>query len=292
MNSQEKSMPYPVDSTAELQTESWAFPIASQGNLAQKDVIDGIKNWRIWLMLAYQDIKLRYRRSMLGPFWITLSMAITVYSMGFLYGHLFKVDLAEYFPYLVSGMLSWTLISTLVIEYTDGFVTSDSYIKQIKLPYTLYMHRIAARNIIIFAHNLLVIVPILFIFHTYAKVDLNTLLLIPGLSILYFNAISYGLILSMIGGRYRDVSQIIKSFVQVIFFVTPVMWGPAALGQNHQWIINLNPFYAFLELIREPLIGKMPTLTNFSVAAVTTLFGLLVSTKLFTRYRARIVYWL
>lgn len=281
----------PASATITIDTPI-VFPHVSQTELAKNDIIDGLKNWRIWTMLAWQDIKLRYRRSVLGPFWLTISMAITAYTMGFLYSHIFHIEMEKYFPFLVSGMLSWTLISTLVTDYTDGFVMSDSYIKQIKLPYTLYMHRIATRNLIIFSHNILVMIPILLIFHSYAKINLNTLLLIPGLLAIYINSIFYGLILAMIGGRYRDISQIIKSLIQVIFFVTPVMWQAEVLGDKHQWVANINPFYAFLELIREPLLGKVPVLNSLVVAGITTVIGIFISLKMFIRYRSRIIYWL
>lgn len=278
--------------SSDIEDINIVFPTVTQTQLAEQDIAEGVKHWRIWSMLAWQDIKLRYRRSMLGPFWLTISMAITAYTMGFLYAHIFHIELEKYFPFLVAGMLSWTLISTLVLEFTDGFILSDNYIKQIKLPYTLYMHRIAARNMIIFFHNIVVIIPVLLLYHSYAKIDLNTFILIPGLAILYINCISYGLILAMIGGRYRDVSQIIKSLVQIVFFVTPVMWGPEVLGAKNQWVANINPFYAFLELIREPLLGRLPTMWNIVVASITTLIGLLISKKMFTKYRARIIYWL
>lgn len=268
------------------------YPSVTQSQLALRDVIDGLKNWPIWLMLAYQDIKLRYRRSVLGPFWLTLSMAITVYSMGFLYSHLFHIELAHYFPYLVAGMLGWSLISTVVIETIDGLVTSDGFIKQIKLPYTLYVHRIVTRNVIIFFHNILVIVPIYLIFHENVSINAKTLLVIPGLLVIYFNAISYGLILGMIGARYRDVSQIIKSLVQVVFFVTPVMWSADVLKGVNRYIADANPFYSFLELIRAPLLGTFPTLLNLSMVAAISLFGGFVAYKMLVKYRSRIVYWL
>lgn len=268
------------------------FPNESQVELAWQDLKEGVLQWRIWLMLAYQDIKLRYRRSVLGPFWLTLSMAITVYSMGYLYSHLFHQQLQTYYPFLVSGMLGWSLISSIVLDLTDGLNAADVYIKQIKLPYSLYVHRLTSRNLIIFFHNILVIVPILFIYHAYVKVNFNTLLLIPSLFIIYINGITYGLILAMIGSRFRDVSQIIKSLVQVVFFVTPVMWGPEVLGERSRFIVDLNPFYAFIELIREPLLGHLPTLKNFMMVALVTLVGMLISSLIFTRYRARIVYWL
>ena len=118
------------------------------------------------------------------------------------------------------------------------------------------------------------------------------LLLIPGLIIIYMNAISYGLILAMVGSRYRDISQIIKSLIQVIFFITPVMWSPEVLGPQNHFIVDLNPFYAFLQLIRAPLLGSMPSFKNMMMVIAVTGAGVLLSLKLLISYRARIVYWL
>lgn len=280
----------PLDNSSD--NSAITFPTVNQQQLAWLDVKDGIVNWRIWLMLAYHDIKLRYRRSILGPFWITLSMAITVYAMGFIYAHLFHVTLDEYYPFLVSGMIIWSLLSTLIIEFTDGFITADSLIKQIKLPYTLHIHRITTRNFIIFFHNLLVMLPIMVIYHLTAPVTIYSLLVIPGLCALYVNSVMFGMIISLIGARYRDMSQIIKSLVQIVFFVTPIMWNPNTLSEQHRFLINLNPIYAFVQLIREPLIGKAPTLINLLVVLATTAVGAIICSSLFTRYRARIVYWL
>lgn len=272
--------------------ENIVFPHVSQKELAYADIKQAIVQWRVWLMLAYQDIKLRYRRSVLGPFWITLSMAITVYSMGYLYGHLFHIELEEYYPFLVAGMLSWSLISTVVTDMIDGLVNSESLITQIKMPYTLYIHRIASRNIIIFFHNILVIVPVLAIFHQHAKVNFYTLLLIPSLIVIYFNSITYGIILGTIGARYRDVSQIVKSLIQVIFFVTPVMWAPNTLGRRGNLIVDWNPFYSFIEIIRQPLLGHLPTPMNICMVFAISMLGFIVSMKMLVKYRARIIYWL
>jgi lipopolysaccharide transport system permease protein len=268
------------------------FPKRNPANLASKDIFLGLAKWRTAFMLAYLDVKLRYRRSILGPFWITLSMAITVYSMGYLYGHLFHTDLQSYFPFLAAGMLAWSLISTTIPELTDAFVLSDSLIKQIKLPYSLYIHRVATRNMIIFFHNIIVIIPVLAIFHQVAKVNLNTLLLIPNLFLLYVNLITYGLILAMIGARYRDVPQIIKSLVQVAFFVTPVLWNPAILPPKDHFLVLFNPFHALVELIRAPLMGLIPTTSVFLMMGVITAVGLVIFFSMLNKYRARIVYWL
>lgn len=268
------------------------FPKVSQQQLAWRDVVDGFEKWRIWTMLAYQDIKLRYRRSVLGPFWLTLSMAITVYSMGFLYAKLFRTNLSEYYPFLVAGMLAWSLISSIVIEATDGFILQENLIKQIKLPYTLYIHRLVSRNILIFFHNVFVIIPVIIIFHETVKINWYTLLLIPGLLITYLNGWIYGTLLSMLGSRFRDISQVIRSLVQVVFFITPVMWNPNILTGRSYFFVDYNPFYGFVECIRMPLLGVAPTSKNIISVLIVTITGLLITSKLFIRYRSRIVYWL
>jgi lipopolysaccharide transport system permease protein len=268
------------------------FSTVCQRRLAYLDIKEGLEKWRIWLMLAYQDIKLRYRRSILGPFWLTLSMAITVYTMGFLYGRLFHADLQHYYPFLVSGMLIWTMIAASITELTDTFITSDGFIKQIKLPYSLYIHRVVTRNMLIFFHNLLVMLPIYFLFHQGAKINAYSLLFFPSLALIYLNAIVYGLILAMVGSRYRDVSQIIKSLVNIIFFITPIMWQPSILPEKDRIFVFINPFYSFIELIRAPLLGTTPTLLNLFVTLLVTLVGVVICATMFTKYRSRIIYWL
>lgn len=286
---------YPEDSllSQELALQGQKIlPDACQKKLAYDDFICGFKSWRIWMLLAYQDIQLRYRRSVLGPFWITLSMAITVYSMGYLYAHLFHQELANYYPFLVTGMLTWTFISSIITEVTDGFVASEGMIKQIKLPYSLYMHRIGCRNLLIFVHNLAVMIPIMIIFHDTSKINWYTLILIPGIVVIYINTISFGLIISMIGSRYRDMAQVTKSLLQVIFFMTPIMWAPDVLGPDKQYIVYLNPLYSLIEIIRKPLLGAPPSLRSIFTALIVTVLGVAICIKFFTRYRSRLVYWL
>lgn len=271
---------------------SFTVSYASPGQRARRDFAEGIQKWRIWLLLAWQDIRLRYRRSVLGPFWITLSMAITTYSMGYLYSHLFHVDLQTYFPFLVAGMLAWSLVSSLAQDLAEAFIASEGLMKQIRLPFSLYIHRVATRNMLIFFHNIIVIFPILAIFHQKAHLNLNFLLLVPGLLILHLNAICFGLVLAMVGARYRDINQIVKSLIQVIFFLTPIMWDPALLPESKRWIVFLNPFYTAVELIRPPLTGHAPRLLFYGIALGVTAIGMATCLHFMKKFRARIIYWL
>lgn len=258
---------------------------------AWQDFCEGIRSWRIWWLFAMQDIRLRYRRSKLGPLWLTLSMAVTVYSMGFLYGHLFHTDLESYYPYLAASMIGWSLISSVITDMSEIFLQSEGIIKQIKLPYSLYIHRTVMRNFIIFLHNLIVYIPIILIFHQIAKVNLFTLSLLSNLLIIYINAFFYGLIIAIFCARFPDMMQIVRNIIQVIFFITPIMWMPTVLPEQYQWFVYLNPFYAFLQLIRAPLMGHGLALLEWINIGIITLFGIVFAGKLFAKYRARIVYW-
>ncbi len=259
---------------------------------ALADLKMGIARWRIWFMMAYQDIQLRYRRSVLGPFWLTLSMAITIYTMGFLYGKLFHMDLEVYYPYLAGGMLTWGLIASVITDSADAFIDAGPVMQQIKMPITLYVHRILLRNFLIFLHNVVVIIPILLIFHAHAKLNLNILLLPLGLLLIYIFGFIYGLIIAIFCARFRDISQIVKSLIQVIFFVTPIMWMPQSLPEHYHTLLYLNPFYSLIQLVRSPLTGFTPSLWAYEITIALILIGSTFALWLFSTYRSRIIYWI
>jgi lipopolysaccharide transport system permease protein len=258
--------------------------------LAAQDLIAGMVSWRIWLLLGWQDIRLRYRRSQLGPFWLTISMAVTIYSMGFLYGHLFKMDLNTYFPFLASGLLVWTLIATTINESTNCFIEATSYLKQMKLPYIVFVLRIVTRNFIIFCHNIIAVIPIIIFCHIKAG---WWLLALPfGIFIVLLNGMVYGVILAMLGARFRDIAQIIVSLMQVFFFMTPVMWVSSKIPPQYQFVVKLNPFAQFIDLVRAPLLGVWPSLYSYLTTLAITAIGIALMLLIYYRGRHRIIYWL
>jgi ABC-type polysaccharide/polyol phosphate export permease len=269
---------------------SETFRSPSRYELAAADILQGLGQWRLWLFLSWQDIKLRYRRSTLGPFWITLSMAITIYTIGLLYGKLLKMDLKLYYPFLAAGMLTWNLISTLVVDGMNIFTESESFLKQMKKPYSTFIFRVISRNFILFFHNVIVIVPIIIIFHV--QISWHILLLPVSLFIIWLNAAAYTTIFSMLGTRFRDLTQVITSLMQVAFFISPVMWSPQILPERYKFVVDINPFAQFIEIIREPLLGRLPSLYTMGAVLLITLVGLTIAFLFFAKYRARIVYWL
>ena len=104
-----------------------AAPRPSAWILALRDVRDGLMNVRVWQMLAWYEIRQRYKRSVLGPFWLTISMGALVAAMGPLYGRLFNQDVSAYFPFLAIGFIVWQLISSLLVEAGQVFIVAQPY---------------------------------------------------------------------------------------------------------------------------------------------------------------------
>jgi ABC-type polysaccharide/polyol phosphate export permease len=271
-----------------ISQENHTLSLRSQ--LAVKDIMQGLKSWPIWLALAWQDIRLRYRRSALGPFWITLSMGITIGFTGLLYGTLFKMRLDNYFPFFSAGMLTWGLIAISLTEGSNIYFEGENFLKQMKLPFSAFILRTVCRNFIIFLHNIVIFIPIIWIFHI--PVNWNTLISIYGMCLIVFNLVTISTLLAIFGTRFRDIGQIVTSLIQVVFFLTPIIWAPSILPEKYQFAIYLNPFAQFLEIVRAPLMGLMPTTYAFISTLVLTFLNATFAFIIFARFRARIAYWL
>ncbi|MFA6036694.1 MAG: ABC transporter permease [Legionellales bacterium] len=263
----------------------------NQLSLAYQDILLGLKNWRIWSLLGWQDIRLRYRRSTLGPFWITLSMAAMIYSMGFLYGKLFGIELGAYYPYLATGMVTWTFIAALINDGADSLYHAAGFIRQIKLPFSVYILRGVTNNFIVFLHNILAIIPILLFFNTGITPLLFFLFLFNVFLLLLFGFF-YGFILSLLGARFQDIKPIITSVLQIFFLLTPILWMPNMLPERFDYFADYNPFYQLVNLLREPLTGQIPSLFTYSYIGMILVGGFILMLLLLWRTRHRIAFWL
>jgi len=251
------------------------------------DLWAGVKRYNVWLLLGWLDLRLRYRRSYLGPFWITISMAVMIYSMGFIYSKLFQANLAEYFLYVSGGMLAWVFLSTTLIEMMNCFVEASSLILQVKMPCSVYILRIITRNFIILGHNLLAVLPLLIVF----KCMPNSLMILFTLLVTFVSMFSFGMLFAMVGVRFRDVQQVITSVLQVGFMLTPIMWKAEMIPGRAVLAVYLNPFYYFVELFRSSLLNVSPPALVVWGGVVMALGGTLLMVTVFSRMCHRIPFW-
>jgi ABC-type polysaccharide/polyol phosphate export permease len=267
----------------------WQNPLRSAAFLeALTDVYSGVQRYHLWGLLGYQDIKQRYRRSILGPFWLTMSTAIMVCSMGFLYALLFKMDVHKYLPYLTVGMIVWGFFSTLISEGCTVFISSEAFIKQIKLPLFAHVARMIWKNFLIFMHNFVILIVV--IWWGDVNIGWGTVISLFGMLLALANGAWVSLLLGMISARYRDIPPVVNSLVQIVFFLTPIMWRADALG-DRQWIAYMNPIYHVLECIRRPLLGEGVNISNFIVAGLLCLVGWVFTVLFYARFSKRVPYW-
>ena len=256
--------------------------------LAVRDLWEGAKRWRLWGYMGLHEIRQRYRRSVIGPLWITLSMGITVSALGVLYGAILKVEVAGYLPFLTAGFVIWGLLATLITDGTRVFTAVEGFIRQMPAPLSVHVYRLAWSNLIIFGHNLLVFVAVALWFGL--NPGWSALMAVPGLLLVVANGVWLSLLLGLLSARFRDVPLITGSVVQVLFFITPVIWQPEMLPGRPLLLVG-NPLYQLLEVVRGPLLGHVPPLETWLVVAAFTVVGWALALLFYTAYRWRVSYW-
>lgn len=257
---------------------------------ALDDVARGLHRWELWGTLGWHDIRQRYRRSIVGPFWLTISMATMIAGLAYVYSGLFGQSIDTYLPYVAVGFIAFNFISSIILESCQVFIGSAGIILQTRAPLSVYIYQLLWRNVLVFAHNMIIFVVLIVL--SYVKLSWLSLLALPALFLVVVTGASVGFVLGGISARFRDVPPIVASVMQIAFFLTPVFWLPEALGGHQVPFVDMNPFYYFLEIVRMPLLGQLPSLAIWTGAILFTFGSAFLSLLFFTRFRRRVPYWI
>ena len=230
--------------------------LADRNRLAARDFAAAVRLWRLAWTLGWLDIRLRYRGSILGPFWLTISTGVMIGALGLLYSTLFKLSLQDYLPFLALSQILWSFLASLVAESCTVFTESETVIRSMRMPFFVFSFRTLTRNVLVLAHNLLVIVIVFAVFRQVP--GWTALEIIPAAVIWIVDALAMTLLLGAFCARFRDILPIVGSIMQIAFFITPVIWKPEQLGPAIIYL-PLNPFFDMLEILRAPLLGDSAT---------------------------------
>jgi ABC-type polysaccharide/polyol phosphate export permease len=278
----------------------WGVPIvtnvvaeAPRGTVTDgvKDIRAGLKRWPVWWMLTWQGIKSQYRRTYLGPWWITVQQVIFVAGLSLLFGFLLKQDLKTFVPYVTIGFIAFTWMTGMISGGATSITANGAAIKTTPGPLSMFALTNFAGNTIQFGHDSIVIVAVIIIFQVHVS---WTLALVPlALMLISLNGIAGGLWLGPLVARYRDVGQIVDSIVRVLFFFTPIFWVTADVTKPQlAFLAGWNPLAYLLEFLRGPLLGQTPTTTVVVGSFVFTLANCLIGIVYFSHTRDRLAYWL
>ena len=298
--------------------EDWAVSPRSW-RLAFADIRRAVAQRELWGHLGWQDIKQRYRRSVIGPLWITISMAVTAAALGGLYSQLFGQPIGTFMPYVTVGFMIWYFISASVLEGTETFIANEGLIRFLPAPLMIYVFRTVWRQVLFFAHNVVVYVVVLAVFFPqidepyrmvtrgpgqpagilHPGLSWDALLAIPAFGLIVVNALWVVLLFGIIATRFRDIPPVVSSFMQLFFTMTPIIWTPDLLTGGEpgstkaivEQLAKLNPFYHFIEIFRAPLVGQVQSWTHWAVVGVFTVVGWSLALIALRNYRSRVSYW-
>jgi lipopolysaccharide transport system permease protein len=270
---------------------SFSAPSTSRSlSTAGREALEVLARVEQWSTLGWNDIKLRYRRTTLGPLWITLGLGVTVLSVGILYGVLFGNELTEYLPYFTAGLVTWMFLASAINDGCTVFLGAAALIRAIPVPLVVHVYRMLARQLLVLAHNFLLIVGLWLILRW--PLDANVLLLVPGLALNVILALGLALFFGIVAARFRDVQLIVSMVLQLLFLMTPIMWQPKSLkGSATSYVADLNPVYHLIEIIRQPMLSQAPTSTSWAIAGAVAAGSFALGLAFYARFRHRVPFW-
>jgi ABC-type polysaccharide/polyol phosphate export permease len=217
-------------------------------------------------------------------------MGIFVAALGALYAKLFNRPPDIYIPHLTLGFLAWTFLAGVIGGGCNAFIGAERYIKEMRVPLSAFVYRMIWQHVIMLCYQSLVYVAVAVIFNI--RPGPVSVLAVGGVALFIVNAVWVGLLMGILATRYRDVPEIMNNVIRIVFFLTPILWMPEMAGGARSLILELNPFYHFIELIRAPLLGNAPHAHAWLLALGTAVVGWPLALLLFARFKGRIAYWL
>ncbi len=261
---------------------------AKRRRLAIADVAEAAGLWRLCWTLAWLDIRLRYRGSILGPLWLTLSTGLMVAAMGAIYSTILHIPAHDYVPYLALSLVLWNFLSVLVTDSCYAYTLAEGMIRTMRMPYSLYAARIVVRNVLVLAHNIVVVIAVDLVLWRWPGPV--AVLALPAMVLWLADALAVAVLLGALCARFRDIPPIATSVLQMAFMVSAVIFRPELLG-DQRWLLAFNPFFTVLDVLRAPLMGEVPGWDSYVSAVCFSTVLCLAAWALFVRVRGRIAFW-
>ncbi len=273
-------------SKSENQTRIYTSESTARAFLS--DLLEGLGQSHIWWHMAMADVRNRYRRTLLGPIWLSIGMLIFVGWIGFMYSKILNLPLSEYIPHIGVGFSLWVMLASSINEGARTFTDNSFLMRQIPLPLSVLIYRNVVRQITVFLHQivavLLLLVIIGFSWHS------TGFLAIPGLVLYILNFLWITAFMGILSARFYDVKPILASITQIAFFVTPIIWKAEMMGARSAFLY-LNPFNHFIEIVRAPVLGTIPTMANYWVVIGCTIVGWTLTILVYAKFQNRLRYW-
>ena len=255
-----------------------------------KDNLRALSNWRVWWHLGMADVRNRFAKSLVGPVWIVLNLALWVGGIGIVYAALFGQKLETFLPFLTIGFVVWGYLIQVIIDGGNAFVFAEGYIKQFTYPKQIYVLRVIVNASVPFVIGLAIFFVVMALLRR--TFGWEMLWALPGIALLLVANYLHATFMAYSSARFRDLPHGMTALLQVLFFVTPVFFTVDTLKQRQlDFVYAYNPLYYLIEVVRHPLVHLEPAPLSV-YAAVAIYLGIVLLAVLFVvrRLDRRIVY--
>lgn len=223
---------------------------SSRVRTARTETVGLLGAVKIAAALAWSDMRHRYVRSLLGPFWMSIQMAITVGVLGSVIGHFSNQGALSHLPMLALNLTAWTFLNSVVLDATTALQGSASLIKDRALPPVIFLLQCTFRQALFALHN--ACVPLLLWLLLTRKHIEGLAAALPGFGLFIACTLALSLVLGALATRYRDLKPIIESSLTLAFLASPIVWSPEMIDPKST-IMRLNPVTHLFAIWREPL---------------------------------------
>ncbi len=258
---------------------------------AAKDFYEGWQKFDLWFTLGKLELKRRYRRTKLGPFWGAAHNALYIICVGFIFSTLLAADRDKYMPFLTTGIIAWMFVYNTMQEASTAFISTSGLRQQLPFPYSMFIFQTIWRNLLVHAHNYILYLAVVLLFPV--KTDWHLLLLIPGYFLVIGNLIWISTLIATASARYRDITQLVAAVIQVMIFVTPIFYDASRLTEwQRTWMLPPNLLYHMAAVLRAPLLGEVAPLSSYFILLFTMVVGTIGAAWFFGKRRNKIIYWI
>ena len=257
-------------------------------NLNNSDFYNGFKKKHVWLNIAKTEIKFKFKRTKLGPLWITIGTAIFIVVLSIITGAFFADDLDVRVPYITTGLIIWSLIFSCINESSGVFSGRVGLIQNIPMEKSILIYVMLSKSVITFLFNFILYIICLIFFKI--NIGLNSLYFILGFLILVLSLFFLSSIISILTTRFRDLAPITSSILTVLFFLTPIWWN-VEYFPDRAVFAKFNIFYHYLEITRRPLLGEFASLNSWIITLITLIILAVFASILLKRKKNKIAYW-
>ena len=169
--------------------------------------------------------------------WITIATGVMSLALGLLYSMLFQISVRDFLPHVTVGFIVWGFISGCIKDGANVFIENEGLIKQLPSALSVHVYRLVWRQLLFFAHNMVIWLILVLIF----RIDLgwNVLWAIPGMFLLVLNGVWVTMLFGIIATRFRDVAPLLEALVQLLFYVTPIVWTTTTLKVQGLSLIHI-----------------------------------------------------